>query len=188
MTIYFIAGPPGIGKSTYGRELIPNHVPIVDHDLAAYQYKKKGFADYSELASLRANQFVQECLSSQADFAIELNLGYPSHYEYVKSLLSSGKGIKIHLLLFFTDNVELCILRAKVRHQNGGHLVEPLVIKEMYNNTITLFKQHSGLFSFVSFIKVMDTEVEEVTMDNLPGWITDNNLGGYVSSGKWDVG
>lgn len=52
MNIYLIAGPPGIGKSTYGRELIPHHVPIVDHDLAAYQYKKQGVADYSELASL----------------------------------------------------------------------------------------------------------------------------------------
>jgi adenylate kinase family enzyme len=41
MNIYFIAGPPGIGKSTYGRELIPNHVPIVDHDLAAFSTRKK---------------------------------------------------------------------------------------------------------------------------------------------------
>lgn len=70
MNIYFIAGPPGIGKSTYGRELVPAHVPIVDHDLAAYQYKKKGVADYSELASLKANEFIDSCIRNAQDFAL----------------------------------------------------------------------------------------------------------------------
>ena len=60
MNIYFIAGPPGIGKSTYSRELVPKQIPIVDHDLAAYQYKKRGFSDYSQTASVKANQFIDE--------------------------------------------------------------------------------------------------------------------------------
>lgn len=55
-------------------------------------------------------------MSDGRDFALELNLGYESHYDYVKSLATSSKRIRIHLILFFTDNVELCLLRAKVRH------------------------------------------------------------------------
>ncbi len=50
MIIYVIAGPPGIGKSTNGRAFIPAGVPIIDHDLAAYQYKKRGFTDYQGLS------------------------------------------------------------------------------------------------------------------------------------------
>ncbi|PSL28739.1 putative ABC-type ATPase [Dyadobacter jiangsuensis] len=180
MNIYFIAGPPGIGKSTYGRELVPRHIPIVDHDLAAYQYKKKGFADYSELASLKANEFIDSCMSDGRDFALELNLGYESHYDYVKSLATSSKRIRIHLILFFTDNVELCLLRAKVRHQNGGHLVEPHVIRTMYRDTIPSFKKHSKLFTDVSFISVTDLDIEEVTHRDLPNWVSANNLVHYV--------
>ncbi len=180
MNIYLIAGPPGIGKSTYGRELVPNHVPIVDHDLAAYQYKKKGVADYSELASLKANQFIDSCISNAQDFALELNLGYPSHYDYLKSLAVSRKDIKIHLILFFTDNVELCLLRAKVRHQNGGHLVEPDVIRAMYIDTIPLFTKYSRLFSSVTLISVTDMDIEEVTSNSLPEWVVSNNLVQYI--------
>ncbi|WP_291038151.1 hypothetical protein [Dyadobacter sp. 50-39] len=66
------------------------------------------------------------------DFALELNLGYLSHYDYLRSLAVSRSDVNVHLILFFTDNVELCLLRAKVRHQSGGHLVEPHVIQSMY--------------------------------------------------------
>lgn len=137
MNIYFIAGPPGIGKSTYGREFIPVQIPIIDHDLAAYQYKKKGFSDYAELASLKANEFVKNCLEERKDFALELNLGYQSHYDYLKSI-SLNKFVQIHLILFFTDDQNLCILRAAIRHKNGGHLVSSNVIIEMYKNTLPL--------------------------------------------------
>lgn len=182
MNIYVIAGPPGIGKSTYGRELIPNHVPIVDHDLAAYQYKKKGVADYSELASLKANEFIDSSISNAKDFALELNLGYASHYDYLKSLASSRRHIRVHLILFFTDNVGLCLLRAKVRHQNGGHLVEAHVIQAMYRDTIPLFKENNKLFKSVSFISVTDLDIEEVSRNNVPGWVSTNNLTQYVQN------
>ena len=182
MNIYLIAGPPGIGKSTYGRELIPNHVPIVDHDLAAYQYKKKGVADYSELASLKANQFIDFCIKNGDDFALELNLGYQSHYDYVGGLAVARRNILIHLILFFTDHVELCLLRAKVRHQSGGHLVEPDVIRTMYRDTIPLFKKHRRLFASVSLISATDLEIEEVTESNIPDWVLVNDLARHIQN------
>ncbi|WP_146151552.1 hypothetical protein [Dyadobacter jiangsuensis] len=119
-------------------------------------------------------------MSDGRDFALELNLGYESHYDYVKSLATSSKRIRIHLILFFTDNVELCLLRAKVRHQNGGHLVEPHVIRTMYRDTIPSFKKHSKLFTDVSFISVTDLDIEEVTHRDLPNWVSANNLVHYV--------
>lgn len=55
MNIYVIAGPPGIGKSTSGHRFVPNNIPIIDQDLAAYQYRKEGFTDYQHLAPLKSN-------------------------------------------------------------------------------------------------------------------------------------
>ena len=183
MNIYLIAGPPGIGKSTYGRELVPSHIPIVDHDLAAYQYKKKGFADYSQTASVKANQFIAERLANNSDFALELNLGYQSHYDYLLTLsLPKYKNRAFHLILFFTDDVNLCMFRAKARFENGGHLVSNEVIKEMYKNTIPLLKDHLGLFKSISFVSITGAEVEEVTEHNIPLWLINNDLVKYLKA------
>jgi predicted ABC-type ATPase len=184
MNIYIIAGPPGIGKSTYGRELVPTEIPIVDHDLAAYQYKKEGFADYSERASTKANQFIQESIAGKRHFALELNLGYQSHYDYLESIVLSDKRIKVHLILFFTDDVNLCLLRAEVRYKNGGHLVTLPVVNEMYQNTIPLFKNNVRLFSSISFISVTNTDIEEVTGLRVPSWVSDNGLSKYIKFGN----
>ena len=101
MTIYVIAGPPGIGKSTNAANFIPAGVPIIDQDLAGYQYKKQGFADYQDLASLSTNQRIRDLLLSRQDFALELNLGFPSHYAYLKSIAYFDRSNQIALLLFF---------------------------------------------------------------------------------------
>ena len=179
MNIYFIAGPPGIGKSTYGRELVPAQVPIIDHDLAAYQYKKQGFSDYSELASLKANELIKNCLATRQDFALELNLGYQSHYDYLKSV-SSNKFVRIHLILFFTNDVNLCLLRADIRYKNGGHLVNSKIIIEMYNNTLPLLKQNLKLFSSITFISVFGLDIEKVNRSKIPKWIIDDIFLQYI--------
>jgi len=46
MNICIIAEPPGIGKSSSSYSYVPDGVPIIDQDLAAYQYRKDGFRDY----------------------------------------------------------------------------------------------------------------------------------------------
>jgi predicted ABC-type ATPase len=124
MNIYIIAGPPGIGKSSNSVNIIPYKIPIIDHDLAGYKYKKEGFKDYKELGVLIGNEKIKELLFKKKDFALELNLGFQSHYDYLKSIANVNPRIEIHLPLFFTDNVDLCLLRAKTRYQNGSHLVD----------------------------------------------------------------
>lgn len=182
MTIYLIAGPPGIGKSTNASGLIPIGIRIIDQDLAGYQYKKQGFTDYQDLASVRSNQTIRNYLFAQQDFALELNLGFQSHYDYLKSIAYFDPANEVHLLLFFTDFLALCIDRAKVRHLNGGHEVKPEIIEEMYANTFPLFQKHKSLFHTIRLIDVGDTTLVEYSQDskNLPAWIIDNELVSYL--------
>lgn len=186
MNIYMIAGPPGVGKSTNAEQLVPPNVPIIDQDLAAYQYKKNGFSDYQDLASLSTNQRIKDSLFGKEDFALELNLGFQSHYDYLKSIASFDRTNKIQLLLFFTDNIDLCLNRAKARHVSGGHEVKPEVIMEMYNSTIPLFKQNETLFSTVRLIDVTSEALTEPQQnsDSLPHWIVDNDMQRYLSTLK----
>lgn len=182
MNIYLIAGPPGIGKSTNAQQLIPRDIAILDQDLAAYQYKKQGFSDYKDLASLSTNQRIRENLFNSEDFAMELNLGFQSHYDYLKSIASFNWDNRIHLLLFFTDDLNLCLTRAKARHLSGGHEVKPEIVEEMYQATIPLFFENKSLFSTVRLIDVSYESYSEPLQnsENLPDWITNKDLKSFL--------
>jgi predicted ABC-type ATPase len=182
MNIYIIAGPPGVGKSTSSLRFIPSNVTIIDQDLAAYQYRKEGFADYKHLASLNSNEKIKSYLFEDKSFALELNLGFQSHYDYLKSIAYFNPENKIHLILYFTDMVSLCIKRADFRYKNGGHLVEAAIVTEMYENTIPLLKSHIDIFTTKSFIDVTEEFVNPVTLNNIPNWLKDNNLTKYLES------
>ena len=182
MNLYLIAGPPGVGKSTNARVFIPSEIPIIDQDLAAYQYKKEGFGNYQDIASMSTRQQIRRCLFSGDDFALELNLGFPSHYDYLTSIAAVNPANQIHLLLFFTDDLNLCISRAAMRYRNGGHLVSAEVITEMYRQTIPLFSEHKALFSSVRLVNVTDMGMLEARQRDapLPDWIRQNDLQQYV--------
>jgi predicted ABC-type ATPase len=180
MNIYIIAGPPGIGKSTSASRYIPRKVSVIDQDLAANQYKKEGFADYKELGIMSGQQQIRSCLFSKEDFALELNLGFQSHYDYLKNLAYFNTENKVHLILFYTDTVDLCLFRANSRHIKGGHLVKPEIVTEMYNNTIPLFKENTRIFKSMSFINITNTTIKKVTPDNPPHWVKDNDLEKYL--------
>jgi predicted ABC-type ATPase len=180
MNLYILAGPPGVGKSTVGYRFVPSKVPIIDQDLAAYHYRKDGFIDYQQLATLKSNQQIKDYLFSQNDFALELNLGFPSHYDYLKSILSFNPKNTVHLILFYTNTVEFCLLRAEIRHKKGGHLVKPEIVNEMYRETIPLLKQNINLFKTFRFIDVSANQVTEITANNMPLWLIDHNLVNFI--------
>jgi predicted ABC-type ATPase len=184
MTIYVIAGPPGIGKSTNAGDFIPVGVPIVDQDLAGYQYKKRGFTDYQDLASLSTNQRIRDYLFSEQDFALELNLGFPSHYAYLKSIAFFNPANKLNLLIFFTDDLNLCIDRARVRHLSGGHEVKPVIIEEMYANTLPLLTENRHLFHTIRLFDIAESFIIEYTRTStkLADWIINDQLDLYLSA------
>ena len=180
MNIYIIAGPPGIGKSTRGLKFIPQKTEIIDHDLAAYQYKKEGFADYKELGIMSGNQQIRSNLFAKESFALELNLGFQSHYDYLNSLANFDSTNNVHLILFFTNSLDLCLRRADIRHKNGGHLVKSEVVTEMYENTIPLLENHLKIFKSIKFIDVNNEGFSIVNAENPPKWVTENDLEKYL--------
>jgi predicted ABC-type ATPase len=186
-TIYIIAGPPGIGKSTNGSDFIMNYAgEILNHDKLTRYYKNKGRINYEDLSNLKANDFIREQFLLNLDFGIELNLGFESHYDFIRYVRKNHSNYLINVILFFTDDVQLCIDRATYRQQSGGHIVEPHVIKEMYAHTIPLLRSNIGLVNQLQFIHVNSHTVEMVyegyypiqkcdfINTKLPEWITQN--------------
>lgn len=183
-TIYIIADPPGVGKSTNGTEFIPKNIDLLDADLIAHRYKEQGFVDYKDIGNWRFQSVLRDYLVSGKDFAVELNLGFQSHYDLVKRLKSFNKENKINVVLFNTNDLQLCLNRARIRHENGLHLVPPETIIEMYENTVPLLSENLNLFSSIIGIDVKEEDsiikpflkferaMLELKFSQVPEWFT----------------
>lgn len=182
-TIYIISGPPGIGKSTAGKHFVPNGIAIIDADMIAQRYRTQGFNDYKDIGNLKFNDLVRQQIISGNDFGIELNLGFQSHYDYIKSVKAFNSNNTLEVLLFYTDNLDLCHLRAQIRHGNGLHHVSRETIDQMYKDTLPLLKQNFTLISNLTAINVTDSNKPRICMQyfnsenklnitaNLPKWV-----------------
>lgn len=180
--VYIIAGPPGIGKSTSGAAMIPDEINILDPDRIADRYKTQGFADYKDIGNLKFNELLKKELFSGNDFAIELNLGFENHYDLVKSIKHFNNDNAIEVILFYTDDLEMCHQRVQERHASGLHLVSPGVIKEMYYNTIPLLHANFNLIASLSVLNATRNagpriclqfnraNKELITSNDLPVW------------------
>jgi len=155
--IHIIAGPPGIGKSTNGFDYIDEDLDILNEDEMRFRYKAKGFADYNEYSIYRVRDIIRRKLIRNEDIALELNLGYPHQYEYALAAKKFSNENQLNVILFFTDSLQLCLDRAKIRHESGLHLVMPDTIVEMYNNTIPLLKTN---FDSVDNLSLIDANEE----------------------------
>lgn len=153
-SVYVIAGPPGIGKSTSGYRFIPDNVIILDADMIAHRYKEQGFQDYKDIGNIRYQDLVRRSLVSEEDFAIELNLGFQSHYDFVRQIKAFNSENIFHIILYYTDDITICLNRAAERHTAGLHLVSPDTIAEMYHNTFSLLTANFKISDEITFIDV----------------------------------
>ena len=64
------------------------------------------------------------------------------------------------MLLFHTDDIELCFKRAKIRHEKGLHLVPQETIQQMYDNTIPLLQQNFSLISSLICVDVVQDDID----------------------------
>jgi predicted ABC-type ATPase len=178
--IYIIAGSPGIGKSTSGRHFVPTSIDILNHDNLLLHYKYKKEVDYEDLANLKANNFILEQLAAKNDFGVELNLGFDNHYELLRFIKREHSYYQIEIVLFHTDNIEICLERALFREKFGGHHVDSDIIRKMYENTIPLIKRnihriHSLQLINVDFdsLKVVYSKDNDTifSVTELPNWV-----------------
>jgi predicted ABC-type ATPase len=197
--IYIIAGPPGIGKSTLGESFIPPDMDILNEDEMRFKYKAQGYADYNEYSIHRVHDTIRKNLIKDEDFALELNLGFAHQFEYTLSIKRFNFDNKLYVVLFFTDDLDLCKDRAKKRYESGRHLVEPETIEKMCNNTLPLLKANFEAVDHLILLNanrndelnaVAEYDKEAGTLnilDDSAVWFKDDLMGfirGYLVRGK----
>lgn len=148
--IFIIAGPPGVGKSINGAEFIRPGLDIINEDEVQVRNNDQ------QQAVLSARELVKRQLITGKDFAYELNLGCQEQYDYIIAAKGPGRQNKLHVILFFSDSLQLCLDRVKIRHENGSDFVPAAAVTELYNNTIPLLKSN---FEEIDTLRLIDAKI-----------------------------
>ena len=166
--LFVIAGPPGVGKTTNAKDYIPDGVEIIDDDVIVQHCRERGELNPEQRREEITWNLIHRAIDDNLDFALHLNLGTDAQYKLLDKVHSYCRHYDIRLILFYTPQERLCLIRASVRVQEGGHEVKPMDIEYMYQMTLPLLQQKIGLFAYERFINVTYNSVRVVYEGNYP--------------------
>jgi predicted ABC-type ATPase len=140
MDLYIIAGPNGVGKTTFAREFLPNYAKcnnFVNADLIA-----QALAPFSpETAAVRAGRMmlheIKTLAKKRASFAFETTLSGRGYETWLRELREQG--YKIHIFFLCVENVDLSLSRVRERVSRGGHDIPEEVTRRRFDRSIRNF-------------------------------------------------
>ncbi|HEY2726743.1 MAG TPA: hypothetical protein VGI61_06195 [Parafilimonas sp.] len=181
-TLYVIAGPNGIGKTTSSYDLIPLNTPIINSDEIAKEIRNTGIiptGNTQEYSNSEAIRLMEEQRKLHNSFAIETNLADIDTWKFLLEMQKSGYAL--HILYMSTDDFDVLNKRIKERVLLGDHFVNPAIVEERY---VTGLKLLNHYFSKPDKLQLFDNsktanllaEISkgEITYvaQRLPDWIT----------------
>lgn len=131
--IVIIAGPNGVGKTTFAREFLPNEADcptFVNADLIA-----EGLAPFSpEAAEIRAGRLMLEEIKNHVrrgdSFAFEATLSGMMYARLIPKWQELGYSVR--LIYLSLPNLDLALARVAARVAQGGHSVPETVIRRRF--------------------------------------------------------
>ncbi|MFZ0480378.1 MAG: zeta toxin family protein [Terriglobales bacterium] len=140
MDLYIIAGPNGVGKTTFAREFLPNYADcknFVNADLIA-----QGMAPFSpETAAVRAGRMmlneIRTFAKKRVSFAFETTLSGRGYLALLRQL--KAKGYEIHIFFLWVKTADLALSRVKERVSRGGHDVPEPVVRRRFDRSMRNF-------------------------------------------------
>lgn len=135
--IYLIAGPNGVGKTTFAREFLPKEVKCVRFMNA--DEIARGLSPFApEAAALRAGRVVlgeiRDALKVGHSFGWESTLSGRGHVKLLREARAAGYEVELHYLSVATPGV--CIERIAQRVREGGHNVPMVDIRRRFDRSI----------------------------------------------------
>ena len=179
-TIYILAGPNGIGKTTVNQYFIPSEVPYINADDIAKQLRERlNDVNVQELANAEALDQMNKFIYKRQDFAIETNLADEETWLFLVNI--QRLGYVVCLTFFSTSDVDICINRVNMRYLQGGHFVRPDIVKMRYENGLKLLRYYKDIPDRLFFNdntvdkSVRCLEMQKGTIvfqtETLPAWV-----------------
>jgi predicted ABC-type ATPase len=146
--VYIVAGPNGVGKTTFAREFLPHYANcrnFVNADLIA-----QGIAPLApELAEIRAGRLmlneIDRFLYRGEDFGFETTLSGRTLLALIRRVKSLG--YQVHFFYLWVFDVELLLSRIQGRVLLGGHNVPANVVRRRFARSIRNFLQTYSLLA-----------------------------------------
>lgn len=142
-SVYIVAGPNGVGKTTFAREFLPRYADcknFVNADLIA-----EGMSPFSpEAAAFRAGRLMLGEIDLFAgrgvDFGFETTLAGRSHLRLIQQL--KDQGYAVHFFFLWVPSVALALSRVRGRVLKGGHDVPEPIVRRRFDRSIRNFLIH----------------------------------------------
>lgn len=147
MDLYVIAGPNGVGKTTFARKFLPKYADcknFVNADLIA-----QGMSPFSpEAAAIRAGRLVISEIGffsqRRVSFGFETTLSGRSYLSLIQRL--KMKGYTVHLFFLFVEGIDVTLSRIKERVLKGGHDVPESVVRRRFHRSVgNFFREYRPL-------------------------------------------
>ncbi len=139
--LYIIAGCNGAGKTTASKKFLSDDIIFLNADIIAFELSPNNVEAVAIIAGRIMLNRIDELFSIGESFAIETTLSSKLYIQRIN--IARLLGYHIHLLYFWLNNVDLAILRVKIRVAQGGHNIESQVIRRRYtrglNNLINIY-------------------------------------------------
>jgi len=138
--LYIIAGPNGVGKTTFAREFLPNYTDcknFINADLIA-----QGVAPFSpEAVAFHAGRLMLEEINLHVkrdeDFGFETTLSGRSHLGLIRRL--KKRGYKVHFFFLMVPTVDLALTRVRGRGLEGGHNIPEPIVRRRFDRSLHNF-------------------------------------------------
>jgi predicted ABC-type ATPase len=184
-TLYIVAGPNGIGKTTSFFDVIPRNIPVINSDEIASEIRRKGNApaNTQELANAEAIRMMDIFLRERTSFGMETNLADVETWKAFLQIQESG--YQLYVLYLSTNDLDLLNTRIQARHQQGGHFVRPDIVEERYLSGLKLLNHYltrpdKVLLYDNSIIPRLIAEIEKGKIikiePQLPDWVSKHVL------------
>ena len=120
--ILVVAGPNGVGKSTFTQTMIPmlgEELIVVDPDVIARELPLDFGGNRAIHAARRANEHLDHLISYRTSFVVETTLA--GKLLAPRLLSAAGSGFRIEIILLRAPSIDVTMARVRRRVSLGGH-------------------------------------------------------------------
>jgi len=145
-TLWLIAGPNGVGKTTYAlRQVraISGSVHFVNLDEITRGLSPIEPEAARQAAARVALERARKFIAGRNSFSLETTLAGRTHLRTLE--LARANNMQVRLLLFFVATPEICLTRVARRVLEGGHNVPEADVRRRFNRSMVNFADYAAL-------------------------------------------
>ena len=142
--VHVIAGPNGAGKTTFFEQILgpATHLRFINADRIAQSVWPGREERHAYQAAARAEVERLHALQARVSFVAETVFSHPSKLQFLRLAGRAGYQVTLHVIMV---PEELAVVRARLRHEQGGHSVPEAKVRSRFRRVWPLLRKAIGM-------------------------------------------